>query len=57
MQPGGKFCGADVRCQRNSELCGGGGVSGYRGLMWSRKVLSGTGDANRLERGTDFDKR
>lgn len=35
---------------------GGVGVGGYHGLMWSRKVLSRTGDGTRLERCLDFDR-
>lgn len=35
---------------------GGWHVGGYHGLMWSRKVLSRTGDGTRLERRIDFDR-
>lgn len=31
-------------------------VGGYLSLMWSRKVLSRTGDGTGLERCTDFDR-
>lgn len=36
---------------------GGWRVGGYHGLMWSRKVLSRTGDGNGVERCIDFDGR
>lgn len=35
---------------------GGWRVGGYYGLMWSRKVLSRTGEGTRLERCRDFDR-